>query len=153
MDDFRAWAYLVGTPAWLGFLVYLVRTIRDWPNFMARWNERQRDKEAAKDGDWKRLRDEIERRDAQMDAQDARHAAEIARLDARCERLETAEQGCRAELAENKAELAAAKARIGELEGFMMGQGKARNDAAAIVASDRLARREEEEDAKKGGGK
>jgi len=120
MGDAQTWAYVLGAPAWLAFLVYLVRTVRDWPNIMAQWNARQRDKVDEKAQDWSRLRGEIER------------------LDGRCERLEIAEEACRGELA-------SAKGRLAELEGFMMGQGKARNDAAAIVATERLADRKARE--------
>lgn len=116
-------------PAYLSLLIVGVMAARIYPLVMERWNERQRDrataehererdKEAARAGDWERLR------------------AEIERVDKRCAALEAAEEECRKELAETKAEL-------GELKGFMTGQGMARQEAAGIVANERLKNRKD----------
>lgn len=59
-------------------------------------------------------------------------AAQFERMDARLQRLEASEERCRADLAQ-------AAHRIAELEGYMMGQGQARQEAANIVAVERLA--------------
>lgn len=56
---------------------------------------------------------------------------EIRRLGERCQRLEGAEERCRTELAE-------AVKRLSTLEGYEHGQGKARQEAAQIVAIERL---------------
>jgi len=57
--------------------------------------------------------------------------AENERLDARCIRLEEAEERCRSELG-------GVKQRLATLEGYMAGQGKASQEAAGIVAIERL---------------
>lgn len=56
---------------------------------------------------------------------------EIQRLDERCQRLEAAEERCRADLSD-------ALKRLSALEGYEHGQGKARQEAAQIVAIERL---------------
>lgn len=57
--------------------------------------------------------------------------AENGRLVERCKRLEKAEEQCRNDLAD-------VKERLAVLEGYEFGQGKARQDAANIVAAERL---------------
>lgn len=111
MGDVSGLAFLVGAPLWVAVLIFGMRSFKDWPGIMARWNERQRDRAAIESEQYKRLAE-------------------------RCGRLELAEEKCRDDLAD-------AVRRIAELEGFMMGQGKARNDAAAIVAVERLKGRSE----------
>lgn len=113
MGDVQTWAYLVGTPAWLAFLVYVVRTVRDWPNVMARWNERLRDKESAKDGDWARLR------------------AEIVRLDARCDHLQREVDECREREGVWMQRAIAAEA-------AHLGAGEAKQEAQRIISTERL---------------
>jgi hypothetical protein len=61
--------------------------------------------------------------------------AQYDRMDARVQRLEKQEEECREDLND-------ARGRIAELEGYMIGQGKARQDAAAIVAVERLTDRQ-----------
>lgn len=90
--------------------------VRSGPAFMGRWNERLRDLSKAKAGDWARLR------------------GEIVRLDARCALIEDREQQCRDDLA-------GALGRIAELEGYNIGQGRARQDAQIIVSTDRELRK------------
>lgn len=58
-------------------------------------------------------------------------AAEIDRIAGRCQRLEEAEERCREELA-------GAQLRLSTLEGYEHGQGKARQEAATIVALERI---------------
>lgn len=65
---------------------------------------------------------------------------EIKRLAERCQRLEGAEERCRTDLAD-------ALKRLSALEGYELGQGKARQEASQIVAIERL------ESEKKIGGK
>lgn len=60
-------------------------------------------------------------------------ADQYVRMDGRLKHLEEAESRCRDELAD-------AVRRVAELEGYMMGTGKARQDAANIVAVERLTR-------------
>lgn len=112
MSDVSAWVYALGTPAWLALLVYVARTVRDWPNFMARWNERLRDKEAAKDGDWSRLR------------------AEIARLDERCDHLQREVDECREREGVWMQRAIAAEA-------AHLGAGEAKQEAQRIISAER----------------
>lgn len=58
-------------------------------------------------------------------------AGQYERMDARMQRLEKREEECQQRLTE-------ALHRIGEIEGYMMGQGKAHQEAATIVAIERL---------------
>lgn len=116
MGDVPAWVYALGTPAWLAFLVYFVRTIRDWPNVMARWNERLRDKEAEKAGDWSRLR------------------AEIVRLDERCDHLQREVDECRDREGEWMQRAIAAEAAL-------LGKGEAKQEAQRIISAERQADR------------
>lgn len=58
-------------------------------------------------------------------------AAEVGRVGERCHRLEESEERCQRELTD-------ALKRLATLEGYEQGQGKARQDAAGIVAVERL---------------
>lgn len=53
------------------------------------------------------------------------------RMDERLQRVEASEEECRNDLID-------AVGRIAELEGYMMGQGQSRQEAATIVAAERL---------------
>lgn len=64
---------------------------------------------------------------------------EIRRLAERCQRLEGAEEKCRSDLAD-------AQRRLSVLEGYEHGQGKARQEAAGIVAIERLESRKKDGD-------
>jgi hypothetical protein len=106
---------------WTGVALIAVGLFRLWPiipAIMAQWIARRQTIAAEKAADWDRLRDEVERYSERLSG------------------VETREQECQRQLTD-------AMRRIAELEGYMMGQGKARQDAAAIVASERLAEREE----------
>lgn len=101
---------------WATFLVVLLLAWRGWPHvpaIMSAWVARRQAIQAAKDADWVRIRDEA------------------TRLDERCQRLEESEERCREELRD-------VKDRLAQVEGFMIGQGHARQDAARIVAVERL---------------
>lgn len=73
--DLNAALYLVGGPLWGAVLIYALRTVRDWPGIMGKWNERHRD--AA----------EIE-------------GARYVRMDERMQRLEQREEECQQKLTE-----------------------------------------------------
>jgi hypothetical protein len=100
-------------PLYLVAIAVSAVVLRAGPAFMGRWNERLRDLSRAKAGDWARLRQEIKR------------------LDARCALIEGREEKC-------QQELAGALGRIAALEGYNDGRGKAAQDAAGIVAVERL---------------
>ncbi len=67
--------WLIGGPLWSLVLIYAVRSAKDWPGIMQRWNERIRDRAAIE-------------------------ADQFTRLDARTKRLEEAEEQCRHDLAD-----------------------------------------------------
>lgn len=75
--------------------------------------------------------------------QDAATDHLLDRYEKRLAALEESEARCRKELAETER-------RVAELEGFMMGQGKARQDAANIVAVERLTDARARDEEKKG---
>lgn len=108
-------------PLWLVAIAMTTVVLRSGPSFLERWNERLRDKDAAKAGDWSRLR------------------GEIKRLDERCAQIEEREQECQHNLAD-------ALQRIGQLEGYNLGIGEAHQTAQRIVSSERAkdARKKEE---------
>lgn len=62
----------------------------------------------------------------------------LDRAHSRLDRLEDREEECQRQLAD-------ALRRLAEVEGYMMGQGKARQDAAGIVALERLERKTRDE--------
>lgn len=98
-------------PLWVVALALSAVILKSGPAFMARWNERLRDKAAEKASDWTRLRGEIDR-----------HTEEIKQL---------------------KAENLECHRRLAALEGYNDGRGKAAQDAAGIVALERLQQRGE----------
>jgi hypothetical protein len=118
-NDFwdAAWSWTV--PAYGSFLAFLIWLYRATPPLMQRWNERLRDKEAAKAGDWSRLRELCREM-----------ADEIARLSDRIGALERKVDACERERDEWKARAIEAEARE-------LGLGAARQDAARIVAVER----------------
>ena len=66
-------------------------------------------------------------------------ASQYKRMDERMQKLEASEQECRRELN-------ATKGRVAELEGYMMGRGRADQEAQRIVSIDRLTDRRGESD-------
>lgn len=101
------------TPLWVVALIVSVGAFKVWPLIMERVNERLRDREAAKASDWTRLRGEIDR------------------IDGRCQRLEEREEECQRNLAD-------ARTRLADLEGYMMGQGEAKQAAQRALSADRM---------------
>jgi hypothetical protein len=89
---------------------------------------------------WPRI---MERRNERLRDRATIEGDQYARMDARLKRLEVREEECQAKLAD-------ALGRLAEVEGFMSGQGMARQDAARIVAVERLTDRNGD---KEGGGK
>lgn len=101
------------TPLWVVALVALVAIVRGWPAIMAKVNEARRDQAGIADG----LIGRFEKR--------------VATLEQRCETLEGENIECHRNLAE-------AERRIAALEGYNDGQGQARQEAAGVVAIERL---------------
>jgi hypothetical protein len=136
MGDVQTWVYALGAPAWLALMVYVVRTARDWPNFMARWNERQRDK-AEIEGD------QIARMDARM-----------LRLETRVRELEEAHEECLQHLQAERA--GRAKEHAGRLEAEAMLMARQRGDQAVqlrISAEREIDAHDREDEKRKGGDK
>jgi hypothetical protein len=101
---------------WATFMVLSLIAWRGWqhiPAIIAAWAARRQVIAAERDADWNR------------------RSGEIQRLAVRVDTLEQKEEDCQAALRE-------ALGRLAQVEGFMMGQGKARQDAANIVAVERL---------------
>lgn len=122
---------------WTLVVLVMVGLWRGWaglPAVMAQWIERRRVIAAEKAADWERLRAENSRFAERLHVVEERHDE--------CERNLAAERQQRhADVSSLRNELADAKGRLREIEGYMMGQGKARQDAAGIVAIERLADR------------
>lgn len=101
---------------WATFMVVVLVAWRGWqhvPAIVSAWTQRRQAILAERMADWDRRGDEIER------------------LIKRVDQLEHNEQDC-------QEKLRTALGRLAQVEGFMMGQGKARQDAAGIVAAERL---------------
>lgn len=77
---------------------------------------------------WPRI---MERRNEGKRDRAAIEAGQFDRMDARLQRLERREEECQAKLAD-------ALHRIAELEGYNVGRGKADQEAAGVVARERL---------------
>ena len=110
--SFVSWITSPAPPVWLAFIGLAVLAIRFFPSWKQRWTEARTADDAIVGNQWSRL------------------TGEINRLDGRVKHLEISEERCRIELAD-------AKNRIAELEGYNMGQGKARQEAQAIVSTER----------------
>jgi hypothetical protein len=128
--DFAAINSILSTRngVWATFLVLMViawRGYSGFPAFLAALVARRQAIWAQKDAEWKRI------------------VGEVQRYSERLQVVEKHDEDCQRQLTD-------ALRRLAELEGFMMGQGKARQDAAAIVAIERLTDREND---KEGGGK
>lgn len=126
-DDTLGKIFSWATAAWLAVAMLAVRLFHTWPNVMARINERRRDSATEKAGDWRRLRDEI------------------ARLDERCDGLQREVDECR----EREGEW---MRRAMTAEAALLGIGMGRNEAATIVAVERLTDANKKPEAHRDGG-
>lgn len=118
MDDVNSLRQIfsVANAAWAVVTIAFLFAVRMWngaPAMFEQWVALRRANAEEKAADWSRLRDENKR------------------LDDRCIRLEAAEERCRIELS-------SVKERLSTLEGYMAGQGRASQEAAGIVAIERL---------------
>lgn len=95
------------------FAANVVALFKAWPLIMARINERHRDKEAGKSGDWSRLR------------------AEISRLDERCDHLQREVDECREREGEWMKRAIAAEA-------YQIGRGDAAQTVTIIESRKRI---------------
>lgn len=125
MFNAEAWRQIfsVQSAAWTATAFIFLFTVRMWngaPAMFAQWVAWRRARADEKAADWQRLREENQR------------------IDARCQRLEAAEERCREELA-------GVKQRLASLEGWLAGQGQAHQEAAGVVALERLEHHKEKE--------
>lgn len=115
-----AWLTSAAPPMYALALGAAILAVRFYPSWKQRWTEARTADEAIVGNQFKRWQEEI-----------GRLVARVSDLEAKCDKLEESEERCRHDLAD-------ARGRIAELEGYNIGQGKARQEAANIVAADRL---------------
>ncbi len=115
MDDGGIWdrIFSVATAAWTAVVMLAVRLFHTWPLYMDRLNERKRDAASEKAGDWDRIR------------ADRNYWHDKA-------------QEYQQQLTEERAEKIKYMARAVTAEAHLEGRGRARQEAAAIVAIERL---------------
>lgn len=102
--------------AWAAVAMLFLLVVRMWngaPAIMETWILYKQSREAAKAGDWHRLREEIRR-------------------------LSESEERCRRDYQQLHRQHMEVIERLSALEGYMAGQGKASQEAAGIVALERL---------------
>lgn len=124
--------FSVESAAWTGVCILALLAARMWngaPAMLDRWLAFRTARAAEKAADWTRLREEIDRlrqqRREDQEQSERRHNEQI-RENEKC-----------------RGDLAAAVRRIAELEGYLMGQGRAAQEAAGIVAIERAKDRKE----------
>jgi len=110
--------FSVPAAAWTFVLMVAVAWFRTRPLIMARINERHRDTETAKAGDWSRLRDLVEQLGEDRD------------------KSREAEARCREELVD-------VRKRLATLEGYQIGRGQAAQEVAIIEGAKRLTEEKE----------
>jgi hypothetical protein len=125
MVDLNALNAILSTRNGVWTLVVLVFILlwRGWqyvPAIITAWSARRKALADEKDADWTRIRGEAKL-----------YADEAHRYSDRLAAVERREDECREQLRD-------ALHRLAQVEGFMMGQGKARQEAANIVAIERL---------------
>lgn len=119
----NVWNILTTAGATGSFAVLCLVAVRIWsglPNFMDRWLALKAARAAEKAADWSRMRDLL-----------SDQGGEITRLS-------EAEKQCRHDYSELHRQHMEVIERINALEGYMAGQGRASQEAAGIVAMERL---------------
>lgn len=122
--------FSIQSAAWTGVALFFLFVWRMWngaPAMFAQWIAYRRAKAEEKAAHWNRLQQEI------------------ARLDESAKESRAAEARC-------NEELYGVKTRLATLEGYQAGYGRAAQEAAGIVAIERL-NKAEKPDGPKGGGK
>jgi hypothetical protein len=118
--------FSVASAAWTLVLMAAVALFKAWPAIMGRFNERRRDNATEKAEDWHRLRAEIDRKDARI---------------ANLEKVLSDTDDENSELRKVNINLLA---RAVTAESALQGIGHARQEAAAIVAAERLTEKKPE---------
>jgi len=108
------------TGVWTLVGLAIVALVRTWPLILARLNERKRDEDSERAGDWERLRDEI------------------SRLAKRVEALEAKVDECEAERDAALRRAVTAETELVKLEAYQLGKGEARQKAQIVVSEERL---------------
>lgn len=119
MDELLGKIFTTATAAWVAVAMLAVRLFHTWPLVMARVNERLRDKETEKNGEWSRLHSEINRL-----------IERIAAIEERCDHLQKEVDECREREGEWMRRAIAAEA-------ASEGIGEARQEAQRIVSAER----------------
>jgi hypothetical protein len=119
-NDLLGKIFSAAAGVWAIFLALLVAIFKAWPAIMGRTNERRRDDATQKAEDWHRLRAEIDRKDVHSANQDRVLAEADATIDAL--RREKFEWMTRAVTA----------------EATLLGLGQSKQEAAKIVAAERI---------------
>lgn len=112
--------FSIQSAAWAVVALLFLFAVRMWngaPAMLQQWIAWRQAKAAEKAADWNRLRDEISR-------------------------LSEAEKRCREDYAELHRQHMDVIERLKTLEGYHMGQGRASQEAAGVVALDRLSARD-----------
>jgi septal ring factor EnvC (AmiA/AmiB activator) len=125
---FMAWITSAAPPMYALALGCAVLAVRFYPHWKQKWTEARTAEDAIVGNQWKRFQDEIDRL-----------VNRITDIEKKCDRLEASEERCKSDLAD-------AKRRIAELEGYDEGQGRARQEAAGIVARERAEMRAQRPD-------
>jgi hypothetical protein len=111
--------FSVENAAWTGILLLGLLVLRMWngaPAMFEQWISYKRAKAEEKASDWRRLQEEIDR-------------------------LSKSEQRCRVDFDKLHDDFLTLSKELAELRGWMAGQGTARQEAAGVVALDRLQER------------
>lgn len=111
------------TPLWIFALATVAMFFKTYPLIVARLTERKVAEDGIAGNQWKRFQDEIERL-----------AKRVEVLEGRCRELQHEVEECHRERAEERAGRLAAEAQL-------VGRGNAQQEAAGIVAAERLADR------------
>lgn len=115
-DDALRQIFSIGSAAWTATAIFAVFVIRLWnggPAMFGQWIEYRKSIHAEKSSDWTRLREEIDR-------------------------LSKSEKQCREDFAALHSQHMDLSRRIAELEGYQIGQGRASQEAAGVIALERL---------------
>lgn len=121
--------------AWIAVALLFLFIVRMWngaPAMLETWILWQQSKSAEKVSDWSRLREEIRRlSDSERECRE--------RFDSLHRRFIEREEAHHREIAELRSE-------VGELRGYLTGQGKASQEAAGVVALERSKRKPNQEE-------
>lgn len=97
----------------------IIALVKSWPLILAKLNERKRDDNAEKAGDWNRLREEVDR------------------LAKRVEALEHKVEECESERDEWQRRAVTAETELIRREAYLLGMGEGKQTAQVILSTER----------------